>query len=117
MKRRFINKVAKAAHFTQGDTEIILNEFFKQAKIHCRNMEEGDVFTLGGFLTFRASKRDAKKWVSPANGETYILPEAKVIRVKPTESFMKYINADVVPEEIIEEEEEYDDAIEGDENV
>jgi len=112
MKRLFIDRVAEASRFTKKDTEIILNEFFRQVRIYCREAPVESRFTLAGFISFRIKERIKTNARNPKTNEPITLPPAKLVKTKITESFFNYVNADVVPEDIVVDEDEYDDAIE-----
>ena len=111
MKRYFIKEVAKAAKFTREDTEIIINEFINQLKLYCGQMQDGEKFTISGFMSFKAMNRANRKIFNPKTNSTYILSDAKNIKVKVTKAFFNSVNNISEFDDAIEDGVEYDDEI------
>lgn len=98
-----IDEVAKDANFTRKDVKIILLSFIKVLKNRCKKMQDGERFTLTHFATFKAFHRKERTVINPNTGDINIVPEAMIIKIRPTTSFYNSVNGIVGDAEMEDE--------------
>ena len=78
-KAELVEEVSKAAELTKKDSEVIVDEVFKNI---IQALNRGDKIELRGFGSFRVRKRDARRGRNPKTGEPVDIPALK--RLQPT---------------------------------
>jgi integration host factor subunit beta len=88
-KAELVEEVARAAELTKKDSEVIVEEVFKNI-IHALN--RGEKIELRGFGSFRVRQRDARRGRNPKTGEPVDIPAKRVPYFKPGKELKELIN-------------------------
>src|SRR5829696_7261204 len=88
-KAELVEEVARAAELTKKDSEVIVDEVFKNI---IQALNRGDKIELRGFGSFRVRQRDARRRRNPKNGETVKNPDKSVPYLKPGREIKELIN-------------------------
>ena len=89
-KAELVEEVSKAAELTKKDSEVIVDEVFKNI---IQALNRGDKIELRGFGSFRVRKRDARRGRNPKTGEPVDIPAKSVPYFKPGKELKELINA------------------------
>ena len=85
-KAELVEEVARAAELTKKDSEVIVDEVFKNI---IQALNQGDKIELRGFGSFRVRQRDARRGRNPKTGEPVDIPAKSVPYFKPGNCFHK----------------------------
>lgn len=88
-KAELVEEVARAAELTKKDSEVIVEEVFKNI-IHALN--RGEKIELRGFGSFRVRQRDARRGRNPKTGAPVDIPAKRVPYFKPGKELKELIN-------------------------
>ena len=88
-KAELVEEVARAAELTKKDSEVIVEEVFRNI-IHALN--RGEKIELRGFGSFRVRHRDARRGRNPKTGEPVDIPAKRVPYFKPGKELKELIN-------------------------
>ncbi len=88
-KAELVEEVSKAAELTKKDSEVIVDEVFKNI---IQALNRGDKIELRGFGSFRVRKRDARRGRNPKTGEPVDIPAKSVPYFKPGKELKELIN-------------------------
>ena len=103
-KAELVEEVAKAAELTKKDSEVIVDEVFKNI---IQALNSGDKIELRGFGSFRVRKRDARRGRNPKTGEPVDIPAKTVPYFKPGKELKELINGKPIGDE---PDDDFDDA-------
>lgn len=92
-KAELVEEVAKAADLTKKDSEVIVDEVFRNIILA---LNRGDKIELRGFGSFRVRKRDARRGRNPKTGEPVDIPAKTVPYFKPGKELKELINGKLV---------------------
>lgn len=109
-KAELVEEVAKAADLTKKDSEVIVDEVFKNI---IQALNSGDKIELRGFGSFRVRKRDARRGRNPKTGEPVDIPAKTVPYFKPGKELKELINGKSLgdePDDDIDDDDDFDDA-------
>lgn len=109
-KAELVEEVAKAAELTKKDSEVIVDEVFKNI---IQALNSGDKIELRGFGSFRVRKRDARRGRNPKTGEPVDIPAKTVPYFKPGKELKELINGKPVgdePDDDLDDDDDFDDA-------
>ncbi|MDX2042103.1 MAG: integration host factor subunit beta [Acidobacteriota bacterium] len=109
-KAELVEEVAKAADLTKKDSEVIVDEVFKNI---IQALNSGDKIELRGFGSFRVRKRDARRGRNPKTGEPVDIPAKTVPYFKPGKELKELINGKSLgddPDDDIDDDDDLDDA-------
>lgn len=109
-KAELVDEVAKAADLTKKDSEVIVDEVFKNI---IQALNSGDKIELRGFGSFRVRKRDARRGRNPKTGEPVDIPAKTVPYFKPGKELKELINGKSLgdePDDDIDDDDDFDDA-------
>ncbi len=115
-KAELVEEVAKAADLTKKDSEVIVDEVFKNI---IQALNSGDKIELRGFGSFRVRKRDARRGRNPKTGEPVDIPAKTVPYFKPGKELKELINGKSLgddPDDDIDDDDDLDDAPDSDAN-
>jgi integration host factor subunit beta len=90
-KAELVEEVARAADLTKKDSEVIVDEVFKNI---ISSLNRGEKIELRGFGSFRVRQRDARRGRNPKTGEPVDIPAKRVPYFKPGKELKELINAD-----------------------
>ncbi len=88
-KAELVEEVARAAELTKKDSEVIVDEVFKNI---IQALNQGDKIELRGFGSFRVRQRDARRGRNPKTGEPVDIPAKRVPYFKPGKELKELIN-------------------------
>ena len=88
-KAELVEEVARAAELTKKDSEVIVDEVFKNIILA---LNQGDKIELRGFGSFRVRQRDARRGRNPKTGEPVDIPAKRVPYFKPGKEVKELIN-------------------------
>jgi integration host factor subunit beta len=103
-KAELVEEVARAAELTKKDSEVIVEEVFKNI---IQALNRGEKIELRGFGSFRVRQRDARRGRNPKTGEPVDIPAKRVPYFKPGKELKELIN-DGAPD--LEMDDDEDDA-------
>jgi integration host factor subunit beta len=89
-KAELVEEVARAAELTKKDSEVIVEEVFKNI---IQALNRGEKIELRGFGSFRVRQRDARRGRNPKTGATVDIPAKRVPYFKPGKELKELINA------------------------
>ena len=88
-KAELVEEVARAAELTKKDSEVIVDEVFKNI---IQALNRGEKIELRGFGSFRVRQRDARRGRNPKTGEPVDIPAKRVPYFKPGKELKELIN-------------------------
>lgn len=88
-KAELVEEVARAAELTKKDSEVIVDEVFKNI---IQALNRGEKIELRGFGSFRVRQRDARRGRNPKTGEPVDIPAKSVPYFKPGKELKELIN-------------------------
>ncbi len=89
-KAELVEEVARAAELTKKDSEVIVEEVFKNI---IQALNRGEKIELRGFGSFRIRQRDARRGRNPKTGAPVDIPAKRVPYFKPGKELKELINA------------------------
>src|SRR6266508_3342357 len=89
-KAELVEEVARAAESTKKDSEVIVEEVFKNI---IQALNRGEKIELRGFGSFRVRQRDARRGRNPKTGAPVDIPAKRVPYFKPGKELKELINA------------------------
>jgi integration host factor subunit beta len=92
-KAELVDEVALAAGLTKKDSEVIVDEVFKNI---IQALNRGEKIELRGFGSFRVRQRDARRGRNPKTGAPVDIPAKRVPFFKPGKELKELINPDEV---------------------
>lgn len=92
-KAELVDEVALAAGLTKKDSEVIVDEVFKNI---IQALNRGEKIELRGFGSFRVRQRDARRGRNPKTGAPVDIPSKRVPFFKPGKELKELINPDEV---------------------
>ena len=101
-KAELVEEVARAAELTKKDSEVIVEEVFKNI---IQALNRGEKIELRGFGSFRVRQRDARRGRNPKTGEPVDIPAKRVPYFKPGKELKELIN-DGAPDLDIDDDED-----------
>src|SRR5262245_21440128 len=101
-KAELVEEVARAAELTKKDSEVIVEEVFKNI---IQALNRGEKIELRGFGSFRVRQRDARRGRNPKTGEPVDIPAKRVPYFKPGKELKELIN-DGAPDLDIEDDDD-----------
>jgi integration host factor subunit beta len=90
-KAELVEEVARAAELTKKDSEVIVDEVFKNI---IQSLNKGEKIELRGFGSFRVRERDARRGRNPKTGDPVDIPAKRVPYFKPGKELKELINLD-----------------------
>ena len=90
-KAELVEEVARAAELTKKDSEVIVEEVFKNI---IQALNRGEKIELRGFGSFRVRQRDARRGRNPKTGTPVDIPAKRVPYFKPGKELKELINVD-----------------------
>src|SRR6185436_11539404 len=90
-KAELVEEVARAAELTKKDSEVIVDEVFKNI---IQALNRGEKIELRGFGSFRVRQRDARRGRNPKTGAPVDIPAKRVPYFKPGKELKELINAE-----------------------
>lgn len=113
-KAELVEEVARAAELTKKDSEVIVEEVFKNI---IQALNRGEKIELRGFGSFRVRQRDARRGRNPKTGAPVDIPAKRVPYFKPGKELKELINAeggeavsDIDDDDDLLDDDEMDDA-------
>src|SRR5438105_2495671 len=94
-KAELVEEVARAAELTKKDSEVIVDEVFKNI---IQALNRGEKIELRGFGSFRVRQRDARRGRNPKTGAPVDIPAKRVPYFKPGKELKELINAEAEAE-------------------
>lgn len=91
-KAELVEEVARAAELTKKDSEVIVEEVFKNI---IQALNRGEKIELRGFGSFRVRQRDARRGRNPKTGAPVDIPAKRVPYFKPGKELKELINAEI----------------------
>ena len=88
-KAELVEEVARAAELTKKDSEVIVEEVFKNI---IQALNRGEKIDLRGFGSFRVRQRDARRGRNPKTGAPVDIPAKRVPYFKPGKELKELIN-------------------------
>lgn len=88
-KAELVEEVARAAELTKKDSEVIVDEVFRNI---IQALNRGEKIELRGFGSFRVRQRDARRGRNPKTGEPVDIPAKSVPYFKPGKELKELIN-------------------------
>src|SRR5438067_8501021 len=88
-KAELVEEVARAAELTKKDSEVIVDEVFKNI---IQALNRGEKIELRGFGSFRVRQRDARRGRNPKTGAPVDIPAKRVPYFKPGKELKELIN-------------------------
>src|SRR5919197_4917192 len=88
-KAELVEEVARAAELTKKDSEVIVEEVFKNI---IQALNRGEKIELRGFGSFRVRQRDARRGRNPKTGAPVDIPAKRVPYFKPGKELKELIN-------------------------
>ena len=89
-KAELVEEVARAAELTKKDSEVIVEEVFKNI---IQALNRGEKIELRGFGSFRVRQRDARRGRNPKTGAPVDIPAKRVPYFKPGKELKELINS------------------------
>jgi len=89
-KAELVEEVARAAELTKKDSEVIVEEVFKNI---IQALNRGEKIELRGFGSFRVRQRDARRGRNPKTGAPVDIPAKRFPYFKPGKELKELINA------------------------
>src|SRR5262252_386054 len=89
-KAELVEDVARAAELTKKDSEVIVEEVFKNI---IQALNRGEKIELRGFGSFRVRQRDARRGRNPKTRAPVDIPAKRVPYFKPGKELKELINA------------------------
>lgn len=105
-KAELVEEVARAAELTKKDSEVIVDEVFKNI---IQALNRGDKIELRGFGSFRVRQREARRGRNPKTGEPVDIPAKRVPYFKPGKELKELIN-DKLGEGDFDDDDDLEDA-------
>lgn len=105
-KAELVEEVAKAADLTKKDSEVIVDEVFRNIILA---LNRGDKIELRGFGSFRVRKRDARRGRNPKTGEPVDIPAKTVPYFKPGKELKELINGKLAGDDLDDDIDDDDD--------
>jgi integration host factor subunit beta len=102
-KAELVEEVARAAELTKKDSEVVVDEVFKNI---IQALNRGEKIELRGFGSFRVRQRDARRGRNPKTGAPVDIPAKRVPYFKPGKELKELINDKTIEgaiEEVIED--------------
>jgi integration host factor subunit beta len=90
-KAELVDEVALAANLTKKDSEVIVDEVFKNI---IQALNRGEKIELRGFGSFRVRQRKARRGRNPKTGTPVDIPAKMVPYFKPGKELKELINPD-----------------------
>ncbi|NDD65363.1 MAG: HU family DNA-binding protein, partial [Acidobacteria bacterium] len=84
-----VDEVALAANLTKKESEVIVDEVFKNI---IQTLNRGEKIELRGFGSFRVRQRRARRGRNPKTGEPVEIPAKRVPYFKPGKELKELIN-------------------------
>jgi len=110
-KAELVEEVARAAELTKKDSEVIVEEVFKNI---IQALNRGEKIELRGFGSFRVRQRDARRGRNPKTGAPVDIPAKRVPYFKPGKELKELINAqsgsDGFRADVFDDDDDDDDA-------
>ena len=88
-KAELVEEVARAAELTKKDSEVIVEEVFKNI---IQALNRGEKIELRGFGSFRVRQRDARRGRNPKTGDPVDIPAKRVPYFKPGKELKELIH-------------------------
>lgn len=88
-KAELVEEVARAAELTKKDSEVVVDEVFKNI---IQALNRGEKIELRGFGSFRVRQRDARRGRNPKTGAPVDIPAKRVPYFKPGKELKELIN-------------------------
>ncbi|NBO63262.1 MAG: integration host factor subunit beta [Acidobacteria bacterium] len=88
-KAELVDEVALAAKLTRKESEVIVDEVFKNI---VQTLNRGEKIELRGFGSFRVRQRRARRGRNPKTGEPVDIPAKRVPYFKPGKELKELIN-------------------------
>jgi integration host factor subunit beta len=98
-KAELVEEVARAAELTKKDSEVVVDEVFKNI---IQALNRGEKIELRGFGSFRVRQRDARRGRNPKTGAPVDIPAKRVPYFKPGKELKELINDKAIEGEIEE---------------
>lgn len=92
IKKQIIDEVAIENNFAKMDIDLIYKQIFRKIREKCKDLKDGDSFTIIGFAKFKAMNRADRIVRNPKTKEEYQIPSAKNIKIKVTGGFHRFVN-------------------------
>jgi nucleoid DNA-binding protein len=92
IRKEIIDEVATENNFAKMDIALIYKQIFRKIREKCRDLKDGEGFTIVGFAKFKAMNRVDRIARNPKTKEEYQIPNAKNIKIKVTGGFHKFVN-------------------------
>ena len=105
-KAELVEEVARAAELTKKDSEVIVEEVFKN---NIQALNRGEKIELRGFGSFRVRQRDARRGRNPKTGAPVDIPAKRVPYFKPGKELKELINAQAEGDGFAEFDDDDDD--------
>jgi integration host factor subunit beta len=105
-KAELVEEVARAAELTKKDSEVIVDEVFKNI---IQALNRGEKIELRGFGSFRVRQRDARRGRNPKTGEPVDIPAKRVPYFKPGKELKELINDGAAEPDVDEDMDELTD--------
>ena len=109
-KAELVEEVSKAADLTKKDSEVIVDEVFKNI---IQALNRGDKIELRGFGSFRVRHRDARRGRNPKTGAPVDIPAKSVPYFKPGKELKELINGKLPGEGVDDDFDDDDDVDNG----
>ena len=90
-KAELVDEVALAANLTKKDSEVIVDEVFRNI---IQALNRGEKIELRGFGSFRVRQRKARRGRNPKTGAPVDIPAKMVPYFKPGKELKELINPD-----------------------
>lgn len=87
-KEELVKATAEKSGIKESEAEKIINAFTEEIK---KQLASGEKVTITGFGTFVLSKRGAKTFKNPTNGQNFNIPERSFPHFKPAGELKKTI--------------------------
>jgi integration host factor subunit beta len=101
-KAELVEEVARAAELTKKDSEVIVEEVFKNI---IQALNRGEKIELRGFGSFRVRQRDARRGRNPKTGDPVDIPAKRVPYFKPGKELKELINDGVASPDLDDDDE------------
>lgn len=88
-KAELVDEVALAAKLTKKESEVIVDEVFKNI---IQTLNRGEKIELRGFGSFRVRQRRARRGRNPKTGDPVDIPAKRVPYFKPGKELKEMIN-------------------------
>lgn len=90
--KEIVDELAKENSFAKMDIALIVKKYNLKIRQKCKDLKDGESFTIFGLATFRATNRKERVARNPNTGKEYSVPSAKNIKIKVTGSFHRFVN-------------------------